>query len=344
MPSLLRLLRRGRGEPLPPGPEGHLLFVGPYNGGVGGIERLTRAFADFVEGSGFTATMVFRHPEPVPGPYAIAASPRLRLLAERDWSAALEEGDHRATYVIAPGLRARRWVPRLARVRSPRVFLDLPARRKFDAVCDAVHREAPRDEPCDRPHVVAIPDPRTTWPEGRRDPDAGAAPSAHHLTVFTPYGDVKGARHVRPFLEATDRRLVWCYDPATFRRNRRAMRRIRDATSAARHPRLDLREGLPPAEIHALLRSAAGYVCFSDDEGLGWSMLDALVAGVPLCARRVGVCRAVPGFRATEHFARPVFGTYAPPPIAGFAPVFRDLAARAEVTGRVTGRRTAPRT
>ena len=27
-------------EPLPPGPRGRILFVGPFNGGVGGIERI----------------------------------------------------------------------------------------------------------------------------------------------------------------------------------------------------------------------------------------------------------------------------------------------------------------
>jgi hypothetical protein len=254
-------------------------------------------------------------------------SAKVRVLSERDWGPALERAEHAAVYVVAPGLRAKRWVPRLARVRAPRVFLDLPARRKFASVCDAVHCEAPRDVPPDLPFVVATPDPRGTIPDVPAPP-----PGDHHLTVFTPYGDVKGARHVRAFLDATDRPLVWAYDLSTFREDRRATARIRAALDAARHPRLVLREGLPPEEVTRLLRSAAGYVCFSDEEGLGWSMLDALVLGVPLCARRVGACRAVPGFRATEDFSRPVFGTYPPPPTPGFGPVFEGISALARGT------------
>ena len=44
-----------KAEPLPPGPRGRILFVGPFQGGVGGVERLTRCFADWVRDSGFTA-------------------------------------------------------------------------------------------------------------------------------------------------------------------------------------------------------------------------------------------------------------------------------------------------
>jgi hypothetical protein len=320
--SLERWLSRGRGEPLAPGPEGRLLFVGPYNGGIGGIERLTRAFADWVEGSPFSATMVFRHHDLPVGPYTVRDTERVRVLAESDWSRALESAEYRAAYVIAPGIRAKRWGPRLARVRAPRVFLDLPARRKLDDVCDLVHCEAPREVPPERPHVVALPDPRSTLP------DVPAVPRGDHLlTVFTPYGDVKGARHVRAFCEASSRRLVWCWDPTTFRRDRRTMRKIHDRLEAARHPRLEVREAVPRDEIYRLLRAAAGYVCFSDEESLGYSMLDAVLLGTPLCARRIGVCRAIPGFRPTEDFARPVFGTYPPPPTEGFEAVFARAAA-----------------
>jgi hypothetical protein len=313
-------LGRGRGEPLDPGPEGRLLFVGPYDGGVGGIERLTRAFADWVERSPYSATMLFRHHDLPPGPYTVRDSARVRVLPEGAWGAALERAEWRAAYVIAPGIRARRWLPRLAKVRAPRVFLDLPARRKFDDVCDLVHCEAPRDVPPERPHVVALPDPLSTLPDVPPAP-----PGDHHLTVFTPYGEVKGSRHVRAFCEATDRPLVWCWDPTTFRRDRRTMRKIRERIAEARHPRLELREALPRDEIYRLLRSAAGYVCFSDEESLGYSMLDAVLLGVPLSARRIGVCRAIPGFRATTDFSKPVFGRYDPPPAAGFEAVFAAL-------------------
>jgi hypothetical protein len=321
LPGFLRHgFGRGRGEPAPPGPEGRVLFVGPYNGGVGGIERLTRAFADWVERSPFSATMLFRHHDLPVGRYTVRDTARVRCLPESAWGPALARADWRAAYVIAPGIRAKRWLPRLAEVRAPRVFLDLPARRKFDDVCDLVHCEAPRDVPPERPHVVALPDPLSTLPEVPPAPRGD-----HHLTVFTPYGEVKGAQHVRTFCEATDRPLIWCCDPQTFRRDRRTLRKIEERLAAARHPRLEVRMATSSEEMYRLLRSSVGYVCFSDEESLGYSMLDALLLGVPLCARRIGVCRAIPGFRPTVDFAKPVFGVYPPPPAAGFGAVFAAL-------------------
>ncbi|MHC5012649.1 MAG: hypothetical protein ACYTG6_17175, partial [Planctomycetota bacterium] len=59
-----------------------------------------------------------------------------------------------------------------------------------------------------------------------------------------------------------------------------------------------------------------------DREGLGWSLLDALVLGKPICARRVGICTALADFRATTDFSRPVCARYELPETLGFATLF----------------------
>ena len=67
-----------------------------------------------------------------------------------------------------------------------------------------------------------------------------------------------------------------------------------------------------------LYRSCSGYVCFSEREGLGWAILDALAFGKPVCSRRIGICRALHEFEATEDFSKPVFKAYEMPPTGGF--------------------------
>jgi hypothetical protein len=326
-----RLLRRAGAAPLPPGPRGRILFVGPFHGGAGGIERLTKTFAAWVEGSGFTATCVFQDGEVGESAYSVRETERLRVLRGRDWGRALET-EYDFAYVVPPGLDASLWRKRLARVRGPRVALDLDPKRKLGMVTDVLHRETPRDEPADRPAVVATPDPRATIPDVPPE-----EPGDFHLTVFTPYGDVKGHRHVREFLEGGDRRLVWCYDPVTFAARKAASAdEIRARVAEVSHPRLRTVESPSLAEVYRLYRASLGYVCFSESEGLGWAMLDAMALGKPLAARRIGICRAVNGFRATDDFRKPVFGTYPLPPTEGFEGLFREVP-------RVLGRDQPPR-
>lgn len=307
-------------EPLPPGPAGRILFVGPINGGIGGVERITRCFADWARTSGYTATLVVRHDFPG-GPYHVTSDDRLRVLPERAWNRALAEAAYDFVYVIAAGLDRRRWVPRLRTVRGTRVVLDLDRKRKFLEVTDVLHCEAPRVETPPRPFVVATPDPAPTMPaiEPQADGD-------FYLTAFAPYGSIKGHEHVPTFCEHADRRLVWCYDLTSWGGRRRKFERIcRRHIAEAAHPRLELVEAPSQAELYRLYDACAGYVCFSREESLGFAMLDAVALGKPLCARHIGVCRALEDFRPTEDFASPVFGTYALPAMLGYGALFEQV-------------------
>jgi glycosyltransferase involved in cell wall biosynthesis len=319
--------------PLPPGPRGRILFLGPFQGGIGGLERITRCFADWVRDSGFTCTMIIRHVLPA-GPNTVASDDRVRVLPERAWSRAVRETPWDYVYVIGAGLDRRRWLPRLARIAGVRILLDLDRKRKWLPIADVLHCEAPREGRLPVPHVVATPDPRPTMPPLVPPPPgpsaASGASGAFHLTAFTPYGSIKGHDEIPRFLAATGERLVWCFDLASWAARRRKLeracrQRIEAVRRAAPAGALDLVEAPSQDRLYDLYARCAGYVCFSRDESLGFSMLDAVALGKPLCARHIGVCRALDGFRATEDFGAPVFGTYALPEMLGYGALFEQV-------------------
>lgn len=312
---------RASPQPLPPGPEGRILFIGPFNGGVGGMERLTRVYADWIADSGFTTTMVFRRTFP-PGPFSVADGPSVKTLDEKRWNRSLEQADWDFVYVMPAGLKWKRWVPRLERLSGIKIVLDLDHARRWEAAADVLHCETPRDEPRALPCVVAPPDVRSTIPAGEAADDAGFT-----LTVFTPYGVIKGHQYIPAFLEGTKRRLVWCYDAVSFaRRKKRYEKEIRARIEEVAHPRLELVEAPSQAELYALYRAADDYVCFSERESFGFSILDAVALGKPVCGRRIGAFRLLEGFRPTEDFAAPVFDTYALPETSGYGSLFADAA------------------
>lgn len=306
-----------KAEPLPPGPRGRILFVGPFQGGVGGVERLTRCFADWVRDSGYTATMIFEHTNMPPGPYSIEPSDTVRVLPGGAWSDRLAKADYDFVYIMPSGLGRRRWLPRLARVTSRRVMLDLDPKRKYLDACDILHCDAPRDGELPRPHVVAMPDPRPTIPPA---PDAPEAPLDAYLTAFNPYGAVKGHDRIPAFLEGADKRLIWCYDPITFARRKKKYGEVIEAyvDEIRGHPRLEIVRAPSREELYGLYRRCAGYVCFSRNETLGFSMLDAVALGKPLCAERIGMCRAIEGYEPTQDFGTPNFRQYELPPTPGY--------------------------
>jgi hypothetical protein len=314
-------LRRDGAEPLPPGPRGRILCVAPFQGGIGGVERLTRAFARWVEGAGFTATMLFEHADLPPGPYTLSATDHVRVLPERAWGRTIEGETYDFLYVLPAGLTARRWGPRFERVRAKKVLLDLDPKRRLTPAFDVLHCDAPRAGPLPLPHVVATPDPRPDILPGPEVPRQDFL-----LTVFTPYGRIKGHHRIPALLEGTGRRLVWCHAPVTFsHRDRRRGREILRRIEEVRHPRLEVLDTPSLEDVYRLYRACRGYVCFSEEESMGYAMLDALALGTPLAAARIGICRAIPDFRPTEDFARPVFATYEMPPTIGYEGLFRRL-------------------
>ena len=324
MLAFLRRLVTPKAEPLPPGPRGRILFVGPFHGGIGGVERITKCFADWARTSGYTTTMVVRN-DLGTGPYRIAQDQHVRIVGEDAWGSALAHADWTWVYVIGAGLKRRTWLPRLERLTATRVLLDLDRKRKWIDVADVLHCEATREGALPRPAIVAAPEPFSTMPAVEPMP-----PEDFHLTAFNPYGSIKGHEHIERFLDATDKRLVWCYDDSTWAHRERKLRELLERNVASvDHPRLEKIASPTREQLYDLYARCAGYVCFSRDESFGFSMLDAVALGKPLCARRIGLCRDLEDFVPTEDFAQPHFGTYALPPTLGYGALFEQLEARA---------------
>lgn len=322
--SWLRRLLTPAAEPLPPGPRGRILFIGPFHGGVGGVERITKCFADWARGSGFTTTMVVRHDIPG-GPYRIAEDATVRIVSEAAWGRPLAEASFDFVYVIGAGLKRRLWLPRLRKMKALRILLDLDRKRKWIDIADVLHCEAPRADPLPRPHVVATPDPSSTIPPV--EPRDGGD---YYLTAFNPYGRIKGHQYIERFCDAADKRLVWCYDLSTWMgRESKHAESCQRNLDTVEHERLILVEAPTQQELYELYAGCAGYVCFSEDESLGFSMLDAVALGKPLCARHIGVCRSLEGFEATTDFDEPKFKFYELPATLGYGALFdAALAAR----------------
>ncbi len=320
MLAALRRLFTPKAEPLPPGASGRILFVGPFHGGIGGVERITKCFAEWVRTSGYTTTMVVRN-DVGTGPYRIEQDDRVKIVQEDAWGSSLEMTEWSYVYVIGAGLERRLWLPRLERLQAPRVLLDLDRKRKWISVADVLHCEATREGDLPRPAIVATPEPFSTMPAVEPKPAED-----FYLTAFNPYGSIKGHEHIERFCEATDKRLVWCYDDATWTNREAKHRELCERNVASvNHPRLEKVASPSREQLYDLYARCAGYVCFSRDESFGFSMLDAVALGKPLCARRIGLCRDLEGFVATEDFAAPHFGTYELPAMLGYGSLFEQL-------------------
>ena len=316
----LRRLLAAPVEPLPPGPAGRILFIGPFNGGIGGLERITRCFADWVRTSAYTATMVVKHEFPG-GPYHIESDEQVRVLPESAWGSALAGASYDFIYFVGAGLKRKRWLPRMRALDGVRVVLDLDRKRKYLPVTDVLHCEVPRAVTPPAPFVVATPDPRSTMPSVAPRPAED-----YYLTAFNPYGNIQGHRHIPAFCDAADKRLVWCYDLTTWvGREKRYAEVCQQNIRSVAHDRLELVEAPDRARLYDLYAGCAGYVCFSEDESLGFSMLDAVALGKPLAARRVGLCTALSDFQPTEDFGAPVFGRYELPQMLGYGALFAEV-------------------
>lgn len=106
-------------------------------------------------------------------------------------------------------------------------------------------------------------------------------PEHFFLTVFNPYGGVKGTDDLAKVVDAAPHPIVWCHSQATVSHT------IPEAM--VRHPRIIHVEDATPAELRYLYENCAGYVSVSKTEGFGWSIADALRYSPRVYSRRIGV-------------------------------------------------------
>ena len=115
----------------------------------------------------------------------------------------------------------------------------------------------------------------------RAEPPAIELPERFYLTVFNPYGGVKGSDDLARVVDSAPFPIVWCHSQATVAHN--------IPEELAHHPRIVHVEDATREQLRYLYEHCDGYVSLSKTEGFGWSIADALRYSPAVYSRRVGV-------------------------------------------------------
>lgn len=128
----------------------------------------------------------------------------------------------------------------------------------------------------------AIPDVGIAYPKKVKKVDK--IPPQFLLTVFNPYGAVKGLDALEQTARYSKIPIIWCYNDMTrfnlFKGDYKAMEPI---------PNVIQYRNLSQEKLYYLYKKAAGYVCFSINEGFGWAVADAFVFNLPIVSRDIGI-------------------------------------------------------
>jgi len=122
------------------------------------------------------------------------------------------------------------------------------------------------------PPVGDLPPPKT--------PD-DAIPEDYFLTVFNPYMPSKGAAELERFADQTEIPVVWCHSDLSIA--------FEMPPALQEHTNIIHAPNPTRAELHWLYKSCSAYLSFSQSEGFGWSIADALRYSPVVVSRPVGV-------------------------------------------------------
>lgn len=143
---------------------------------------------------------------------------------------------------------------------------------------DVVANEAPGNS-YGRMEKKAIVLPPPVFPMAEHSQVIPGLPDLYFLTVFNPYGPVKGSDVLQSILDDLPHPLVWCMSNRT-----QAM-----TGGLIMHPKLITLQDVSQEELRFLYENCKAYVCFSRKEGFGWAIADALLFRKPILSRRIGV-------------------------------------------------------
>lgn len=115
----------------------------------------------------------------------------------------------------------------------------------------------------------------------RADPPSVPLPDQFLLTVFNPYGAVKGTDDLSRIADSSRMPIVWCHSQATVG--------FTLADSLLNHGSIVHVEDASPENLRFLYERCSGYLCLSLTEGFGWSIADALRYSPAIWSRRIGV-------------------------------------------------------
>ena len=273
-----------------------VLVSAAWLGGAGGAERALHSVLRALEAD--TVDVVVR--ERLPGTYAEVGR-HVRVFSLYDWQwrwANVRQGARGALAQLVLNPVRRLVLPRynvylqffsganLNDTIRAEVRLLIPSGNTVPADVasrfDAIALQAPdnvRFVP-DGARTMLLPPPVYDLAE-RAVPPPVDLPDRFYLTVFNPYGGVKGTDDLARIAEAAPHPIVWCHSEATVRHT------IPD--SLAQHPRIVHVVDATAEQLRYLYEKCSGYLCLSRTEGFGWSIADALRYAPTVFSRRVGV-------------------------------------------------------
>jgi len=270
-----------------------VLISTPFYGGVGGLERHVYSVVRAVAADGVHIDIVARRVIS-DGFYAVADNIRLlppsrmmpvgvfqRSLFRQGWEALRplfryrQRSDYDLYIHYFHGYD-------LSTLLQSKVRVMIPAGNALNESIpgfDAVMLEAPDNERLVPPGIASVLVPPPVFRESEYSHPVLGLPPRFLLTVFNPYGEVKGGDVMMRVADHSADPIVWCSSKVT---------REFDV-SVYRHPNIIPIETPSQAELRWLYENCRSYVSFSRSEGFGWAIADALQYGSPIVARHVGV-------------------------------------------------------
>lgn len=128
--------------------------------------------------------------------------------------------------------------------------------------------------------TTLLPPPLFPLSDTVRTPSA-RVPDEFYLTVFNPYGPIKGTDDLERVVESSPLPIVWCHSA------RGVASQI--PTGLQDHPRVTHVVDPGAAEMRWLYEQCAAYLCFSKTEGFGWSIADGLRYAPTVVSRDIGI-------------------------------------------------------
>lgn len=282
--------------------------IAPFQGGVGGVERAVFIVAEQLRLSGFRVDVFVQRHLPQ-SRYSIATSAEMSVTCVHTALDAPVLEKYSIIYVF-PYVSDKIWLNPLLVTNALTIGLgglpgDTPEVHK---IVDKIHFESPASASCKFRAIIAPPDATISRAEFIADQETTTAipQNQYYLTVFNPWGRVKGLDDFLAFATNFDGQIVWCHDDSSTK----TLELTEDEFLYKQITHLkNVQILICPSgkQLETLYQHCSGYVCFSKYEGYGWAIADAIRYRKPICSRRVGVLSYFNDFKETSDFTNPIF-------------------------------------
>jgi hypothetical protein len=273
-----------------------VLLTTPVLGGSGGVERYTYAATQALTEAGATVAIVFDEfrggnlgnvPSNVT---AVSHTELLQVVGARPWVRLYKSVSDRS---LLRKKLTQRFDVHLAvagthvfdRVTQAGVRVLNPSGHRIHAkqapMFDLVAMQAPSNIDLLQPHHLRtlLPPPLDILPDPTR-PQV-ALPDMFFLTVFNPYGEVKGQPDLEVLVDALPMPIVWCHSADSIN--------FLISSRLSGHPNVIHIDSPSRSELRWLYERTQAYVSVSRSEGFGWATADALRYSPIVIGRSTGV-------------------------------------------------------